>query len=340
MQQSRERTKLTINRGKFILLLFVCFLFIVAVYTFWDNNRIKVVSEDIFIDGLPAEFEGYKILQITDIHDKEFGKDQRRLLNVVNSLEYDAVVFTGDMLDEYSDSPDYENFYALIEGMENKDAALYVSGNSDTANYEINDNGGSVKHEFIQGMEERGVKLLESVYTVDKGSSRLHLTDFELSYMQEELSVAEGRYQLREVYEKYDKVHLKQLMEEFSHIESESDSDILIGLTHYPVVDSLIDRLDEDPQYNLMDYDLILAGHYHGGQFRFPFYGAVFIPEPMYEKSGLFPPQDRVKGLWEHRGVQQYVSTGLGSSGPVPLLRFRFINTPEINFLTLRNKED
>jgi predicted MPP superfamily phosphohydrolase len=318
----------------------VCFIFIVAVYTIWDNNRVKVVSEDIFIENLSDEFENYKILQITDLHDMEFGKNQRRLLNVVNNLKYDAVVFTGDMLDEYSDSPDYENFYTLIEGMENKDVALYVSGNSDTANYVINENGVSEKHEFIKGMEDRGVDLLESIYTVDKGQSRLHFTDFDLSYMEAELSVVEGRYQLREVYEKYDQVHLKQLIEEFSHIESESDSEFLIGLTHYPVVDALIDRLNEDPQYNLLDYDLILAGHYHGGQFRLPFYGAFFIPEPMYENSGLFPPQDRVKGLWEHRGVQQYVSTGLGSSGPRPLLRFRFLNTPEINFLTLRKKDN
>jgi predicted MPP superfamily phosphohydrolase len=40
-----------------------------------------------------------------------------------------------------------------------------------------------------------------------------------------------------------------------------------------------------------------MAGHYHGGQFRIPFVGALFVLEAWYEKSGLFPPQDRVKGL-------------------------------------------
>src|SRR5690625_475107 len=77
-----------------ILIVFVAFI----SFTMWDNYRIKVVKEDIIIQDLPDELEGFQILQITDLHEKEFGQKQKRLLKTINLLAYDVIVFTGDML--------------------------------------------------------------------------------------------------------------------------------------------------------------------------------------------------------------------------------------------------
>ena len=82
-----------------------------------------------------------------------------------------------------------------------------------------------------------------------------------------------------------------------------------------------------------LDFDLVIAGHYHGGQVRVPFYGAPFIPvmtSSFYD--GFFPDQNYVSGLAAGNSIQQYISRGLGASN----IPFRLFNTPEINLLTLK----
>ena len=84
-------------------------------------------------------------------------------------------------------------------------------------------------------------------------------------------------------------------------------------------------------------YDLILAGQFHGGQWRIPLYGAFFISDVNGEN--WFPSQDRVIGLTEWSGYYQYVSRGLGASGSNLLLKQRCFNQPEINLLILSSEK-
>lgn len=81
-----------------------------------------------------------------------------------------------------------------------------------------------------------------------------------------------------------------------------------IYLTHYPLS---ADWISGGP------YDIILAGHSHGGQVRVPFYGAVFLPD------GVGPYQ---LGFYETEGGTLYVNPGIGTSQ----VRARFCCRPEI----------
>lgn len=323
--------------GRRLLLGLLIVFFVLIGYTIWDNNRIKIIEQEIIIDNLPTELEGFTILQLSDLHEKQFGKNQKKLLNAVNSLDYDAIVFTGDMLVR-SESVNYKPFYSLLDGIDNKEAALFVPGNTDPASYSLKPHEPYLKNNFIIGMEQRGVRLLESLYTLELGQSKVHFVDFELSIKNWHKMIAlidEKEGQENEPFREFYK-HKKKLSEDLSRLEQLNASDVLIALTHYPVVDKRFDALAKDSRYLLRDYDLIIAGHYHGGQIRIPVLGALFIPEPWYDRNGLFPPQDRVKGLWDYQEIKQYVSTGLGSSDAISFLKFRLFNTPEINRLTLR----
>ena len=73
--------------------------------------------------------------------------------------------------------------------------------------------------------------------------------------------------------------------------------------------------------------DLILCGHTHGGQVRFPFIGALYIPNQEY-----FPKYE--KGLYYTVHGPIHISSGLGYS-ELPL---RFLNPPEITFIHLKQK--
>lgn len=301
---SSAQIKKIIRRGIYFCIIILLFL---IIYTHWDNNRVIIVEQSISIEKLPNDFEDFKILQITDLHERVFGEKQQKLIKAINSVEYDVIVFTGDMLDD-PDSTNFATFYMLIEGIENKNIAFFVPGNTDPDVF-VKEKYNPI-HDFIKGMEDRGVKLLDTFEEIKVGDSNLYLTYFENSI-------------------------IKKINELDTAI---NDSDLLIALNHYPVPDGKIDLYKKSEEYAFRNYDLIIAGHYHGGQIRLPFIGAVFIPESSYSNGGFLPPQDRVKGLWEYKGIQQYVSAGLGSSDAIPFLKFRFLNTPEINVLTLKRK--
>lgn len=311
------------------------FVFLV-VYTIWDNTRIKIVEQEIIIDNLPEELEGFTILQVTDLHEKKFGKNQKRLVDAINSIDYETVVFTGDILDGI-DSKNYESFYSIIDSLKNKENVLYIPGNTDPLVFNGKLDKPFEKDNFIKGMEKRGVTYLESIYSIQTGTSSINFVPFELSILkipggtERNLERLKPKYATVEQYEEYQ----KELIENLENLDRGNDKDVIVALNHYPIVDARIDLLLNNPQYNFRDYDLIIAGHYHGGQIRIPFVGALFVPEPWYKNNGLFPPRDRVKGLWEYKNTKQYVSTGLGSSDAISFLKFRLFNPPEINVLTL-----
>lgn len=310
----------------------------VLLFIVWDNYRIVVVSQDVEINALPSELEGFTILQISDLHEREFGKNQKRILKKINGIDYDMLTFTGDILNE-PESTNYESFYTLLDGIENRDHILYVQGNADPPNYDITDT--LEKSDFIKGMEERGAKLLESFETIFVQDTPIHFVNLEMAIIKnpEEIGRVNGAVQAFHVGNPKYQAYQGKLWSEMVVKGILDTTDITISLNHYPVPDLRFDYIEKDPNTTMRDFDLIIAGHYHGGQIRLPFLGALFIPDPWYEPNSLFPPQDRVKGLWEYNGIKQYVSAGLGSSEAIPFLKFRMFNTPEINVITLKSEQ-
>ncbi|WP_226038128.1 metallophosphoesterase [Aquibacillus saliphilus] len=311
-------------------------LFIVLFgYTIWDNNRIKVVEQEIVIEDLSDQLEGFLILQVSDLHEKEFGNNQKKLIEKINRIDYDAIAFTGDMLDGIQNT-NYQRFHSLLEGIANKENAWFVPGNTDPESYVVTTN--VEKSEFINGMEEQGVKLLETIDTITVGDSVLDFVNFEMAIKDGYVGINEGTPRPSYANNKLFLKNQESLLEEMKVLDDKTANDVLIALGHYPVVDARIDQIKVDSRLQMRDFDLIMAGHYHGGQIRLPFIGAFFVPEAWYQNQ-FFPPRNRVKGLWEYKGSKQYVSTGLGSSDAVAFLNFRFLNPPEINLLKLTKGE-
>ena len=88
-----------------------------------------------------------------------------------------------------------------------------------------------------------------------------------------------------------------------------------IGVTHHP---DLIDQLDG------RRVDLLVCGHTHGGQIRFPFFGAIVVPS---KHEGRYAAGFRRVG-----GVLMYVSRGIGAIPPI-----RILCRPEVATFTLRS---
>lgn len=292
---------------------------IVIGYNIYLNNSVNVVEEYVKIEDLPEEFIGFKVLQITDLHSRQFGKDNIELIELVNSIDYDIIVFTGDMANNGEES--FDSFVNIIKGIDKKEEMYYISGNNGPFVFK-NEGLRSyysdkelIKSDVGKELEGIGIKLMDDVHKVQRGDSTLWISEMISN---------------KEFYQK---------------ASDYREGDIRVAITHYPMNENYYEEIakiynkaenntDEIKNHEsiIPQYDLILSGHYHGGQWRLPFIGAFFISD--INGDGWFPDEERVSGLTEWGGFKQYVSRGLGASGN-PLVRFRLFNQPEINLITL-----
>lgn len=321
------------NRKNSYIALYMLSIVLIGsiIYNVFDNQRFVVVQQEIILDRLPEAFNGFKILQISDLHGRYFGKNQANLIDTINSLEYDMIAFTGDMnasTAEDDASGNSQAILGLLDGIENKDYMFWVDGN--TGPYSIESYGGAKTGEITEIgkiLKDKGCKILLLPYAVTRGSDKIWITPemsqtgFEQSYSfqnEETTIVQEARLSFQEI---------------------NGNNELKILLIHVPKQINL--TVEELKQYGApLDYDLILAGHYHGGQWRLPMFGALYIPSPTtgISNSGYFPSQNAVKGWSYYGNIPQYVSAGLGASDHTSLTGFRLFNTPEINLITLTNK--
>lgn len=314
-------------------IIIIVFLAGLVLYTIYDNNRFVTVHQDIFIDGLPEEFDGFTILQITDLHGHRFGEKQRDLAAAINSLSFDMIAITGDI--QAHRSRDIDPFYELLDSIKDKDLMIFTAGNSSPTDVDYSI---GVVTPAGKEFQEAGCLLLDRPYSLERGDARLWFAEqlyasdpdilMELGAMDTRTAKTVNYLTLEEDRAKYQ----QEIDGIFAGI---SDSEILIGITHFPLTKKV---LDDPERTDIPSFDLVLAGHYHGGQIRLPFIGALLIPNANEEHRGWLPDPRIVSGLYEGNGIQQYTSRGLGSGGPVPALRFRLFNTPEINLIKLRAK--
>jgi predicted MPP superfamily phosphohydrolase len=93
-----------------------------------EPNWIKVKEQPVSLSGLPAAFDGYRIVQLSDLHGKLF--PVKELVNRVRELNPDLVVITGDVLDEENQVP-VEYINTALGGLVAKDGVYFVFGNND-----------------------------------------------------------------------------------------------------------------------------------------------------------------------------------------------------------------
>ena len=86
------------NKKKLLGIISVVFLLFTG-WILWGNTALMVNKLTIINDKIPSGFSGFRIAQISDFHNAEFGKDNEKLLSMLKECEPDMILITGDLID-------------------------------------------------------------------------------------------------------------------------------------------------------------------------------------------------------------------------------------------------
>lgn len=269
-----------------VLLIFLVIIIIILLYSRFIGTKGLIIKEYKVNNSLiTSEYHGLKIVHISDIHygSTIFEKQLQNLVSRVNELKPDIVVFTGDL---FTNKKKYDKDIIIdsLKTLEVRLGKYYITGNHDYPN-----------EEYQEILNNSGFINLDDTYDLIYDNSNKPILISGISSCLKDCDVA-------------------MKTDKFDHyFATLSEIYYSILLLHEP---DNVDKLD------LSHYNLILAGHSHGGQVRLPLIGKVFTP------NGSKKYYD------EHYTIDNtelYISSGIGNSG----MNLRLFNKPSINLYRL-----
>lgn len=247
----KRKFRLSKKTKIFVLCLF-CLTTVFLGCNIIQNQFIHINEITIKSNSLPNDFIGYKIVQVSDLHNAEFGENNEDLLSLIKEQKPDIIVITGDIVDSRRTNVqiarDFANNASEIAPV------YYVTGNHE-ARVSVEDEIDNVE------LDKNVIVLHNQSVLLKKGESAIQL-----------IGVDDPDYRAVKNSTKY----MNERLEKYSDNEY-----FKILLSHRP---ELFDVYAEN------NINIVFSGHAHGGQFRLPLIGGVIAPHqglfPEYD-SGL-----------------------------------------------------
>lgn len=225
-----KRKKLSVFIKIILVLILLC-----GVITADSRWRIVTTEYTVSSEKLPAEFDGFRIVQLSDLHGAEFGEGNERLLKKVAAAEPDIIALTGDLADENTDLSVIDT---LLDGLTDIAPVYYVSGNHEWWAGNLG--------ELAELFDAHGVTYLRNEYVLlERGESGIVLAGVE---------DPNGYSDMKKPDEVVDIIR-KTYPDAYT---------VLLGHRNYWV-----------EEYPDLEVDIILCGHAHGGIVRLPFAGGL-----------------------------------------------------------------
>lgn len=286
----------------YIIFILIIIILIVLVSVNKNMNKSFIIRENtLTYEKLPDNFDNYKILQLSDLHSKEFGENNCDLISAIRNINPDVILVTGDMftVTDISINMNEENLvpYQLLSQLAPDYKIIYIPGNHEEGkdiiyngeNYKSRDRTkDNAYNRYRNKLQSLGVIFLEN------SEYNLYNDNFIKIYGVYYESMEKGEY--------YKSITL-------------DPNKFNIILCHDPKY---------FPTFASMNFDLMLSGHVHGGVIRLPIIGGLLSPDRTF-----FPKYS--KGIYHLNNTYMSVSSGLGDS-----LIPRVFNPPEINVITLK----
>ena len=238
---------------KIILPIIVAIILVLVVWIRWGNTALEINEYKIVSNSVPQNFDGFRIAQVSDLHNAEFGEGNSKLLELLSQTEPDIIVLTGDLID--SRNTDIEIALAFAREAMKIAPVYFVSGNHEARVFEYED--------LKMGLSEAGVNVLENqIVEITREGESITLMGIDDPSFQENYLFGDSEGVAKQAIETLLRV---------------SDGYTVL-LSHRPELFEL---------YVETGMDLVFSGHAHGGQFRLPFIGGLVAPN-----QGFFPKYD------------------------------------------------
>ena len=232
------KTKGKKHRGRGCLTALIILALIAAAAAFLikdSRDDLEISRYEVKSQKLPESFDGFKIVQLSDLHGAEFGEDGMELVEKVKELEPDMIALTGDFVTDEGDLAAVEKLAARLTEL---CPVYFISGNHEFGS------GLAVKVRNI--LERAGVKYLSNEYlTISRGEDWILLGGVE-----DPLAYA-------------DMLSPDELAQKMNDAAPDAFK-ILLGHRNYWMT-----------EYPELPVDLIFCGHAHGGLIRIPGVGGL-----------------------------------------------------------------
>ena len=240
-------------KNKKILSLISLILIVLFGWTLWGNTALGVNEYEIVSKRIPESFDGFRIAQISDLHNAEFGEGNSKLIELLSQSDPDIIVLTGDLID--SRQTDIDVALAFARKAMKIAPVYYVSGNHEARAREYED--------LKMGLLEAGVVVLENQKVqITREGENITLMGIDDPGFREDYLFGDAAAVAGHAIE---------------NLQDGSDGYTIL-LSHRPeLFDVYVDT----------GMDLVFSGHAHGGQFRLPFIGGLVAPN-----QGFFPEYD------------------------------------------------
>lgn len=233
-----------------LIALFLVLAVLLSAFLYWQNNDLTVSAYEYQSENLPAAFDGFRIVQISDLHNHTFGAGQTRLLRQVAALQPDMIVVTGDLIDRRR--YDAETALTFMEGAVEIAPVYYVTGNHEAWSGQY--------ASLRASLAAVGAAIADDkAYTITRDGQQMRL-----------LGVSDPAFYYTGVFDDSALAPMRQFL------AAQRSEAFTILLAHRPNFLSL---------YAETGCDLVFSGHAHGGQIRLPFLGGLYVPD-----QGFLPP--------------------------------------------------
>lgn len=284
----------------FLIALVVIIVFFVIVMLI-DGNRFVIREYTVISDKVK---DGIDIAMMSDLHNKQYGKENKKLLRALDGIEPHVIMVAGDMLTA-KPGKGYEKAACFMECVASKYPVYYGLGNHEYRMKIYPEDYGNEYAEYIERLEDAGIQVLDNESSEIKVQREKRMTDIRVTGVTVE----------RLYYKRFHKV--------------EMPSDYLDGMVGASDKKAFQILLAHNPEYfeEYADWgaDLVFSGHVHGGIMRLPFFGGVISP-----KLVLFPKYDG--GLFQRGDSTMILSRGLG----MHTLPIRIFNPAELVVVHIR----
>ena len=239
--------------GKKQWLLAVACMVILFMWILYGNSKLVITDYQVSSDRIPESFDGFRIVQISDLHNARFGKENEKLLERLSHAEPDVIVLTGDLVD--SRRTDLDIALSFASEAVQIAPVYYVPGNHEARIPEY--------EQLKSDLTEAGVTVLENQKVqLDRDGMNITLMGIPDPSFATDYLLGDSRAVAAQA---------------IKNLQNKTDGYTVL-LSHRPELFDI---------YVAEEVDLVFSGHAHGGQFRFPFIGGLFAPN-----QGFFPEYD------------------------------------------------